>query len=100
MKGDIMWRYFVSGIAVILFCVFCLYTCPVKAETYSTPRVIAQTEKATLWKFKYEEGGVTWVCHWLQNNKLVSGKLHSGLSCVIAEPCPNPDAHLPPSPLF
>lgn len=76
------WRYIVSGIAAILFCVFCLYTCPVRAE------VLVRTDTMLLKNVVYEYGTHKIICHWLENPRLLGGKVNTGLSCVVIPACP------------
>ena len=70
-------RYILIFLAIVLFGLFCLWTCPVKAD-----QLLVAKEKFELHSFSYRTDGYKIICHWIQNPKLLGGKVNTGLSCV------------------
>lgn len=99
-------RFLLAVVASVLFILFCLYTCPITKPAWgqgpAQARVVAETDRANVWQFTDVVEGNKIVCYFLQNKDLVSGKLHSGLTCMIIKqkecptcptPCPDPNVH-------
>ena len=49
---------------------------------------LIKSEKIELHNYTYKVNGVTIVCHYLKNPKLLSGKVNTGLSCVVLDATP------------
>lgn len=47
---------------------------------------LVETDKMVLKNITYQIGGRTVICHWLENPKLLGGKVNTGLSCVVLDP--------------
>lgn len=76
-------KQFLSTWAVVLVAFAALAVAPAYAD------VLVQTEKMELHNYTYKVNGVTIVCHYLKNPKLLSGKVNTGLSCVTVNDHPN-----------
>lgn len=74
---------FLGYLIGILLIYSVIYVGAVAAET------LVHTDTMRLKNIVYQVDGYTIVCHWLENPKLLSGKVNTGLSCVVLpKECP------------